>query len=163
MNQRDDIYKVLRRKLRQYLERKKLWSGQFQVRKQRLEMFDRAISTHERVLSLLVVSVSNKPYFYFIISLYSQCVKMFSVPFQTNQYDNALGLYENFFQYYANRDLIIDDKKLEKIIVATLLFNMGTLHILDKGYDMAVDFITEAVSYLKQIESDDQENFVSDY
>ena len=70
-------------------------------------------------------------------------------------------MYEQFFDYYGNRDFAIDDKKMEKRIVATLLFNMGSLYILEKEYDMGADFFKESITSLKQTESSDEEICVS--
>ena len=69
-----------------------------------------------------------------------------------------MELYEEFFGCYGNRDFTIGDKEMEKKIVATLLFNMGTLYILEKEYEMAVDFFKEALTSLEQIDerSDDE-------
>ncbi len=63
-----------------------------------------------------------------------------------------MELYEEFFGCYGNRDFTIGDKEMEKKIVATLLFNMGTLYILEKEYEMAVDFFNEALTSLQQID-----------
>jgi len=52
----EDIYKSLRKKLRQYLESKNTWPGRLHFRKKRIGMLEKAIGTHERVLTLLVVS-----------------------------------------------------------------------------------------------------------
>jgi hypothetical protein len=70
-------------------------------------------------------------------------------------------LYEKFFTHYGNRDFAVNNKVTEKRILATLLFNMGTLYLLEREYDIGIDFFNEAVTSLQQTESSDEETSVS--
>jgi len=126
----ENVDKTFRKKLRHYNESKETMNGKCQhFREERKDMFENALYTHERVLTLLM----------------------------SKQFQNAVEIYEEFFNHYGNHDFSIDDKVLEKQIIATFLYNMGVLYLIEKEYDLSVDFFTEGIATLKEITNRDKE------
>ena len=62
--------------------------------------------------------------------------------------------YERFFDLYDKKLLCCDDESLQSRILSTLLFNLGNLHTVAGDQDLAVDFLTEALTSLKKIETE---------
>lgn len=82
---------------------------------------------------------------------------------KNDHYDNALELYEKFFESYTHRDFAIDDKKLEKRIIAIILFNMAILYVCEQDFKLGAEFFMEAIESLEKSDSSEQEICVSVY
>ena len=88
--------------------------------RRKADIFDKAIEVHERALSLL----------------------------EEKNLDEAIAVYEAFFECYSRREFDVNDEEQEKRIIAIFLFNMGILYLLLNECDLAIDFLKEGLSTL---------------
>lgn len=88
--------------------------------RRKADIFDKAIEVHERALSLL----------------------------DEKNLDEAIAVYEAFFECYSRREFDVNDEEQEKQIIAIFLFNMGMLYLLLNECDLAIDFLKEGLSTL---------------
>ena len=64
-------------------------------------------------------------------------------------------MYERFFECYARKEFVIDEKLKEKEIISVFLFNMGMVYLKMDEYELALDFFNESMSTLEQIEHEE--------
>jgi len=101
--------------------------------RRKADIFDKAIEVHERALSLL----------------------------DGKNLDEAIAVYEEFFECYSRREFAVNDEEQEKKIIAIFLFNMGMLYLSLNDCDLAIDFLKEGLSTLIDEDSASREIAVS--
>ena len=96
-------------------------------RRKRKDIFDKAVEVHERALSL----------------------------FEIGRLEETLEMYETFFECYARKEFMIEDRHEEKHIISNFLFNMGMIYAKMEDCHLASEFFNEALATLEQIDFDD--------
>jgi tetratricopeptide (TPR) repeat protein len=79
---------------------------------------------------------------------------------QEDKKDEALQVYESFFESYSNQELICHDRGMEKRIISTILYNMGIIYLALDECELALDFLKEARGTFE--DSDSNERYPSD-
>jgi len=79
---------------------------------------------------------------------------------QEDKKDEALEVYESFFESYSNQELISYDRGSEKRIISTILYNMGIIYLALDECELALDFLKEARATFE--DSDSDEHYPSD-
>ncbi len=96
-------------------------------KRKRKDIFDKAVEVHERALSL----------------------------FEIGRLEDALDMYESFFECYSRKEFLIEDRHEEKHIISNFLFNMGMVYAKMGDCHLSSDFFNEALATLEQIDFDD--------
>lgn len=75
---------------------------------------------------------------------------------QEDKKDEALQVYESFFESYSNQELICHDRGMEKRIISTILYNMGIIYLALDECELALDFLKEARVTFEDSDSDER-------